>query len=216
MFGGFSKAEANRLASMDRYLGCYATAMVAVCAGIYYDYRASLPPRERAERTQAGRKVKRKKEAAERILTALLVLTMVLRPSPALVAPLAGKKASADFAQTAVKSCQSLLDPETDRVYLVQDKDSQRLFQFAYYLYPVRSNPAGQGKLNPDKLSAADLRKRLTEGGYTYLIIADYSEIFSRNYPALFDCPEEEIANGVLFRVDNSSGEAVLKPVATE
>ena len=202
MFGGFSKAEANRLASMDRYLGCYATAMVAVCAGIYYEYRLS---REKA---------KMKKSAAERALIAFLVITMVGRPSPALAAPLAGRMASADFARNAVSSYASLLDPETDRVYLVQKKDSQRLFQFVYHLYPVRCNPAGQGKLDPNKLSAADLRKRWAEGGYTYLIIADFSEIFSRDYPELFACEEHEIGNGILFRIDDTNGAAVLVPLS--
>lgn len=231
LFGGFSVSEANRLASMDRYLGCYATAMVAVCAGIYYDYRMALPPR-------LPEQEKSKKEPAQRTLTALLVLTMVLRPSPALAAPLAGMEEligkalapwpalvtlleerlppSAEFVQNAVASYGTLLDPETDRVYVVQDKDSQRLFQFVYHLYPVRCNPAGQGKLNPDKLSADDLRKRWAEGGYTYLIIANFYESFSSNYPELFDCPAEEIGNGVLFRIEGASGNVLLKPVYPE
>ena len=264
MFGGFSKAEANRLASMDRYLGCYATAMVVVCAGIYYEYRlgrekteAALdiclnppspsepPPLEKgADSLDHGResplfqregheyaggfekntsiqpskrvKSKAKKSAAERTLIAFLVATMALRPSPALVAPLAGRMASADFARAAVAEYRSLLDPETDRVYLVQDKDSQRLFQFAYYLYPVRSSPAGQGKLDPGKLSAAALRKRWTQGGYTHLIIADYSEILRKDYPELFACEAYEIGDGVLFRIDHTKGAAVLIPLHSE
>lgn len=230
LFGGFSVSEANRLASMDRYLGCYATAMAALAAGIYYDYRLSRPPGKPTE----DRKEKRKRRA----LAVFLVAAMALRPSPALATPLAGHmdlaaKAlrpwpalaarlaesvpSADFARDAVDACRDRLNPETDRVYMVQEKNSQRLFQFVYHLYPVRCSPAGQSKLNPEKLSARDIRKRWAEGGYTHLIIAEDCEIFKGNFPALFACAQDEIQNGALFLIDYTGGEAVLRPAtATE
>ncbi|MDR2524888.1 MAG: hypothetical protein LBC83_01650 [Oscillospiraceae bacterium] len=200
LFGGFSVPEANRLASMDRYLGCYATAMMFVFTGIYAQFRASF----------AGKPPK-----TPRAVAALLTASFLLRPSPAFAAPFAGlqKSTAAKPVAIAVQSYGDRLDPAADKVYLVQDQDSQRLFQYAYYLYPVQSSPAGQSKHKPAKITADGIRERWAKGGYTHLIITAFSASFGDHYPELFDCPPAQIADGVLYEIIEQRGVLCLRPL---
>lgn len=210
----FSEYEARNLASFDRYMSTYFLGLIMLSVFIIVDYVIGLEKRVKMSNV---------------MIAVLLLVLLCIAPLGNLIKDTVLSPVTNSIRRQMrepydiVKKYSDLLNPKTDRIYIVsQGSAGADYWILRYDFTPVQVSPNYSWSLGAPYSSGDIWTKNKTVKqwsqelqSYTYVYINKVDERFINDYGELFE-NRGDIASTSMFRVEKMSGEKVILKIISQ